>query len=143
MNVAAGFRPGVADSVGLTGREVVVSYPTYSQAQLAIDHLSDSSFPVEHTAIVGRDLSLVELVTGRMTKARATVMGAFGGAWFGLFIGLFVGIFTIGPVWLSLVLAGIVIGAVWAGSSGSPPTGRPAASATSRRRARSSQLATT
>jgi uncharacterized membrane protein len=99
--------------VGLTGGQVVASYTTYGQAQLAVDHLSDSSFPVEHSAIIGRDLSLVEQVTGRMTKTRATAMGAFAGAWFGLFIGLFVGLFAVGPVWLSLVLVGIVIGAIW------------------------------
>lgn len=118
MSIAAGLRPGVADSIGLAGREVIASYTAYSQAQHAIDHLSDSSFPVENTAIVGRDLSLVEQVTGRMTKTRATLMGAVSGAWFGLFIGLFIGLFTIGPVWLSLVLAGLVIGAVWGGIFG-------------------------
>jgi uncharacterized membrane protein len=113
MGMAAGVRPGVVDSAGLTGRQVLASYTSYGQAQLAVDHLSDSAFPVEHTAIVGRDLSLVEQVTGRMTKTRAAAMGAVAGAWFGLFIGLFIGLFTIGPVWLSLVLTGLVIGAVW------------------------------
>ncbi len=113
MSVATGLTPGVADSVGLAGGQVVESYTTYGQAQRAVDHLSDSSFPVENTSIVGRDLRLVERVTGRMTKTRATAMGAVGGAWFGLFIGLFIGLFTIGPVWLSLVLAGLVIGAIW------------------------------
>jgi MFS family permease len=113
MSVAAEMQTGVADSVGLIGRQVVASYTTYGQAQFAVDHLSDSSFPVEHAAIIGRDLSLVEQVTGRMTKTRASVMGAVGGSWFGLFIGLFVGLFAIGPVWLSLALLGIVIGAIW------------------------------
>lgn len=113
MSIATGMRPGVADSVGLDGRQVVASFTTYGQAQSVVDRLSDSSFPVEHTAIVGRDVSIVERVTGRMTKTRAAAMGAFGGAWFGLFIGFFFGLFTIGPVWLSLVVAGLVIGAVW------------------------------
>jgi uncharacterized membrane protein len=118
MNVVAGVRPGVADSVGLAGREVVASYTTYSEAQRAVDHLSDSSFPVEQTTILGRDLSLVERVTGRLTMTRSTLMGAASGAWFGLFIGLFVGLFAIGPVWLTLVLAGLVIGAIWGGIFG-------------------------
>jgi uncharacterized membrane protein len=113
MSIATGMNPRIADSVGLAGRQVVASYTTYGQAQFAVDHLSDSSFPVEQTSIIGRDLSLVERVTGRMTKTRAAAMGAVAGAWFGLFIGLFVGIFTIGPVWLSLVIAGLVIGAIW------------------------------
>jgi hypothetical protein len=109
----AAARPGVADPIGLSGRQVVASYATYGRAQFAVDHLSDSSFPVEQTAIFGRDLSLVEQVTGRMTKTRAAAMGAAAGAWFGLFIGLFLGLFTVGPVWFSLVLLGIVIGAIW------------------------------
>jgi len=29
--------------------QVVASYPTYKQAQRAVDHLSDSGFPVEHS----------------------------------------------------------------------------------------------
>ncbi len=58
MTVAAGLRPGVTESVGLAGRQLVASYTTYGQAQRAVDYLSDSSFPVEHTAIVGRDQSV-------------------------------------------------------------------------------------
>lgn len=113
MSIAMEAPAGVADSVGLPGRQVVASYTTYGPAQAAVDRLSDSSFPVEHSAIVGRDLSLVEQVTGRMTKMRATAMGAAAGAWFGLFIGVFIGLFSIGPVWLSLVLLGLIIGAIW------------------------------
>lgn len=113
MSVATSREVGIADSVGLDGRQVVASYPTYGQAQSAVDQLSDAAFPVEQTSIIGRELSRVEQVTGRMTKARGTLMGAATGAWFGLFIGLFVGIFTVGPVWLGLVLGGILIGAVW------------------------------
>jgi hypothetical protein len=105
---------GQATGIGsaVTG-QVIASYSNYAQAQRAVDYLSDASFPVEHTSIVGRDLSLVEQVTGRMTSARATLMGAASGAWFGLFIGLFIGLFAIGPVWLSLIIAGLVIGAIW------------------------------
>ena len=97
MSIAAGMNPGIARFVDLAGRQVVASYTTYAKAQFAVDHLSDSSFPVEQSSIIGRDLSLLEQVTGRMTKARAAAMGAVAGAWFGLFIGLFVGIFTTRP----------------------------------------------
>jgi uncharacterized membrane protein len=113
MSVATRVEGPVTGVASLGAGQIVATYPTYDQAQRAVDHLSDVSFPVEHTSIVGRDVSLVERVTGRMTKTRATLMGAVAGAWFGLFIGLFVGLFTIGPVWLSLVVVGIVIGAVW------------------------------
>jgi uncharacterized membrane protein len=112
VSFATNIRPGILDGDVATGRQVVATYSTYTQAQRAVDHLADASFPVERTSIVGRDVTLVEQVTGRMTSARATAMGAAGGAWFGLFIGLFVGLFTIGPVWFSLLIAGLVIGAI-------------------------------
>ena len=95
------------------GRQSVASYATYPEAQQAVDFLSDSGFPVEHTDVVGSDLRLVEHVTGRLTNARAAMAGAGSGAWFGLLIGLLVGLFTTGPVWLGLILGGLAIGALW------------------------------
>jgi MFS family permease len=88
---------------------LVGTYSNYGDAQRAVDRLSDARFPVEHIQIVGRDLTIVEDVTGRMTKARAAATGA----WFGLFIGLLVGLFTTGPEWLGLVRGGLLIGAFW------------------------------
>jgi uncharacterized membrane protein len=93
--------------------EVVASHETYAAAERAVDQLSDASFPVEEVEVVGRDLRLVERITGRVTIGQATAAGAGSGAWFGLFIGLLVGLFTTGPEWLGLVLGGLVIGAVW------------------------------
>ena len=58
------------------GRQSVASYATYPEAQQAVDFLSDSGFPVEHTDVVGSDLRLVEHVTGRLTNARAAMAGA-------------------------------------------------------------------
>jgi uncharacterized membrane protein len=118
MSLATNIGRRPTGYAGASSGTVVARYSTYDQAQRAVDHLSDASFPVEYTSIVGRDLSLIEQVTGRMTKTRATMMGAATGAWLGLFIGLFVGLFTIGPVWISLVLAGLFIGAVWGGVFG-------------------------
>jgi hypothetical protein len=92
--------------------QVIASYPTYKQAQRGVDHLSDSGFPVEHSAIVGRDLRLVEQIEGRLTKTRATLMGAASGAWFGLFVGTLVTLFVIGPEWIAVTLTAVVIGAV-------------------------------
>ncbi len=91
---------------------VIASYPSYEQAQRAVDQLADSAFPVEQAAIVGRDLRLVEQVTGRLTTTRATVMGAASGAWFGLFVGAVVGLFVVGPEWVSLILTAVAVGAV-------------------------------
>ncbi|MGW0469477.1 general stress protein [Streptomyces sp. NPDC003027] len=91
----------------------VAGYESYEEAQAAVDRLSDKGFPVERLDIIGTDLRLVEHVTGRLTKGRAAAAGAAGGAWFGLLVGLLVGLFTPGPVWLGLLLGGLLFGAMW------------------------------
>ncbi|MEU1688816.1 general stress protein [Micromonospora sp. NPDC005707] len=88
------------------------SYPDYPSAQRVVDYLADNRFPVERTAIVGTNLTLVETVMGRLTTGRAALVGAGTGAWFGLFIGLLFGIFTAGN-WIAVILVGLVIGAIW------------------------------
>jgi hypothetical protein len=97
-----------------TGRPMVTiaTYPDYAAAQRAVDYLSDNRFPVERTAIVGTNLTLVENVLGRMTTGRAALAGAATGAWFGLFIGLLFGIFAVGN-WIGVVVTAVLIGAAW------------------------------
>ncbi|RKR86146.1 hypothetical protein BDK92_0368 [Micromonospora pisi] len=90
----------------------VATYPDYAAAQRAVDYLSDSGFPVQHTAIVGTGLRLVENVIGRLTTGRAASAGAASGAWFGLFIGVLFGIFSSGS-WVGVLIAAVAIGAVW------------------------------
>lgn len=90
----------------------VATYAEYADAQRAIDYLSDQGFPVEHTAIIGTGLRLVERVLGRLTVGRAALAGLASGAWFGLFVGLLFGIFS-SSSWLAVVLGGVLIGAVW------------------------------
>jgi hypothetical protein len=93
---------------------MLVSYDNYSAAQRAVDFLSDKQFPVENTAIVGSDLRLVESVTGRLTLAKASLMGAGTGAWFGLLFGLLLGLFTDHAMgWLGTVLFSLVIFVFW------------------------------
>ncbi|NUT32036.1 MAG: hypothetical protein HOV79_03070 [Hamadaea sp.] len=106
--------PAAGGIDGAAGRPTVTvaTYTDYASAQKAVDYLSDNKFPVEHTAIVGTNLRLVENVLGRMTTGRAALAGAAGGAWFGLFIGLLFGIFA-ETNWLAVVLAGVLIGAAW------------------------------
>ncbi|MQY06090.1 general stress protein [Actinomadura macrotermitis] len=99
-------------------RPVVGSYPTYEGAQRAIDFLADGQFPVEHTAIIGSDLRMVETVLGRLTRGRAALAGAGSGAWFGLLIGVLLSLFTskhasILPLMLGGVGYGAVFGAVF------------------------------
>ncbi|GHA01948.1 general stress protein [Streptomyces echinoruber] len=95
-------------------RPVVGSYPTYEGAQRAVDFLSDSGFPVEHTAIIGSDLRMVETVLGRLTRGRAALAGAGSGAWFGLLVGLLLSLFVPGSHnTLALLLSGLLYGAVF------------------------------
>src|ERR1700724_1868097 len=64
------------------------SYPTYAEAQRAVDYLSDQQFPVQQVTIVGVDLMQVERVTGRLTWPKVLGGGVLTGAWLGLFFGL-------------------------------------------------------
>lgn len=91
---------------------VVGTYPDYTQAQQAVDHLSDEKFPVERTAIIGTDLRLVENVLGRLTTTRAAGAGAASGAWFGLFVGLLFGLFS-NSNWFAVIFVCLLIGAAW------------------------------
>src|SRR5689334_4792766 len=90
------------------------SYPTYAEAQKAVDYLSDEQFPVEQVTIVGVDLMQVERVTGRLTWPKVLGGGVITGAWLGIFIGLVLGFFSPNP-WASLitgVVAGVFFGLI-------------------------------
>lgn len=84
-------------------RRTVASFATYREAERAVDSLSDGGFPVERVAIVGRDLQLVEQVTGRMGYGQAALRGALQGAVLGLLFGWLFGLFN----WIDLVVASI------------------------------------
>src|SRR6059058_2544118 len=73
------------------------SYPTYAEAQRAVDYLSDQQFPVQQVTIVGVDLMQVERVTGRLSWPKVLAGGVVTGAWLGLFIGLILGFFSPSP----------------------------------------------
>ena len=90
---------------------VVGSYPTYAQAQAAVDHLADNEYPVHEVTIVGVDLMQVERVTGRLTWPKVLLGGLATGAWLGLFVGLVLGLFT-QPMW-GVVLTGLIGGSVF------------------------------
>ncbi len=84
------------------------SYPTYAEAQRAVDYLSDQQFPVQQVTIVGVDLMQVERVTGRLSWPKVLGGGVLTGAWLGLFIGLILGFFSPNP-W-SALLTGLIAG---------------------------------
>ncbi|CAL9278947.1 MULTISPECIES: general stress protein [unclassified Streptomyces] len=101
-------------STAADNRPVIGSYTTYEEAQRAVDFLSDNGFPVEHTAIIGCDLRMVERVLGRMTATRSALGGAAAGAWFGLLMGLLLSLFSSGPHHVAvLVVSGVLFGALF------------------------------
>lgn len=91
--------------------ESVGVYETYAEAQRAVDFLSDEKFPVQHVAIVGTDLRMVERVMGRLSYPNVAAAGAASGAWFGTFVGLLLLLFGGGDAGLGLFLAALLIGA--------------------------------
>ena len=89
------------------------SYPTYAEAQRAVDYLSDQEFPVQQVTIVGVDLMQVERVTGRLSWPKILGGGVLTGAWLGIFVGLVLGFF--GHPMQSLLtglIAGIIFGLI-------------------------------
>jgi hypothetical protein len=98
-----------------TARVEVAAYPTYWEAERAVDWLSDNKFPVEHAAIVGRGLHTVEQVTGRLTYGGAALRGALTGALVGLLIGWLFAVFAwFDPdiAWGWLIVDGLWFGAL-------------------------------
>lgn len=96
-------------------KRVIASYTAYGDAERAVDYLSDRDFPVQRVAIVGRELRMVEQVTGRMGYKEAALRGLAGGAVTGVLIGWLFGLFNwVNPLVASAVLAlyGLIFGAV-------------------------------
>ncbi|MET3803475.1 hypothetical protein ABIB25_000459 [Nakamurella sp. UYEF19] len=91
----------------------VAAYPTYAQAQGAIEHLAKNDFAIQDVTIVGTDLQLVERVTGRLTAGKLAGAGAASGAWFGLFVGLLMSFYGQSSAGLALILVSVAIGAVF------------------------------
>ncbi|MBL1076133.1 magnesium transporter [Nocardia sp. 2] len=94
----------------------VGSYPTYAEAQKAVDYLADNAFPVETVTIVGVDLMQVERVLYRLTWGKVLAGGMVSGAWLGLFLGLLLSLFgtgghVIGPLTVGLI-GGIIFGLI-------------------------------
>lgn len=92
----------------------VGSFPTYAEAQKAVDYLSDNEFPVQQVTIVGVDLMQVERVTGRLSWAKVLGGGILTGAWLGVFIGLVLGLLTGNPgqALITGVIAGVIFGLI-------------------------------
>ena len=102
------------DDTPQPARRIVASYADHRDAEKAVDYLASNSFPVEHVAIVGRELELVEQVTGRLTALDAAARGALTGAVTGLLIGWLFAIFT----WFDPRIASgwLIIDGLWFGT---------------------------
>jgi hypothetical protein len=90
---------------------VINSYADYPAVERAVDLLSDRGFPVQTVRVVGRDVRIVEQITGRLTPWRAAGAGALSGMWFGAMIGLVLGLVT--PYVFAPLLWGVLLGAVF------------------------------
>ncbi len=88
--------------------ETVASYPTYLDAQKAVDHLADNQFPVQSVTIVGSDLKSVERVLRRLSYPSVAIGGFASGAWFGLFVGLILTLFSSSA--LGLMIPAVLFG---------------------------------
>jgi hypothetical protein len=110
--------PKAGEAAG-PARRTVASYPSYQQAEAAVDHLADSGFPVERVSIVGHGLHYVEQVTGRFGYGDAALRGAISGAIAGALIGWLFGVFDwfnplVAAAWLAFdgLWFGAVVGAL-------------------------------
>ncbi|MGH3801973.1 MAG: general stress protein [Pseudonocardiaceae bacterium] len=96
-------------------RQVIATFDNYTDAERAVDYLSDQKFTVDKLAIVGRDLELVEQVVGRLNYGWAALRGAAAGALTGALFGWIFGLLDwVQPLLTGLTLAcyGLVFGAV-------------------------------
>jgi hypothetical protein len=102
------------DETPPSARRAVASYRSYRDAEQAVNYLADNRFPVERVAIVGRELELVQQVTGRLTAVEAAARGALTGAVTGVLIGWLFAIFS----WFDPRIASgwLIIDALWFGT---------------------------
>lgn len=89
----------------IKGATAIAIYDEYSDAQRAVDYLSDREFPVEYCTIVGTDLRSVEKVTGRLTWGKVMGAGALQGVIWGIGLGLLMMLFWPGAGLATLVMA--------------------------------------
>ena len=96
----------------------VAEFPTYEDAQAAVDYLADKRFAVQNILIVGTNLKMLERVTGRRTWGTVLGQGAISGVSTGLFVGLMLLLFIpnagLQMVWVGLAL-GVAFGVLAGG----------------------------
>lgn len=90
--------------------DVLGTYDTYQEAQSVVDRLAKAEFPVAQLAIVGNNLTSVEIVTKKRSWNGAALSGAMSGAWLGIFVGLLLSLLSPTFTW-QLFAAAVFIGA--------------------------------
>lgn len=90
--------------------DVLGTYDTYQEAQAVVDRLAKTDFPVAKLAIVGNNLTSVEIITKKRSWNSAALSGALSGAWLGIFVGLFLSLLSPTFTW-QLFAAAVFIGA--------------------------------
>lgn len=92
--------------------DVLGSYDSYTDAQAVVNRLAKAEFDIKGLAIVGRDLTTVEVVLTRLSYGRGALAGATTGAWLGLFFGLISTIIApVTPQQVGIFIAAILTGA--------------------------------
>jgi hypothetical protein len=96
-------------------RRTIATFSSYADAERSVDYLSDQDFPVQSLTIVGTGLHYVEEIAGRVTSARAALLGAGQGAVLGLLLASLFGLFftDTGVGLLGLLVYGLVTGAIF------------------------------
>jgi len=112
MSNFTGFSRRAAQQSSVPHGDVLGTYSDYLEAQNVINVLAKAEFDVKNMAIVGRDLTTVEVVTARLSYGRGAIAGATTGAWLGLFLGLIATIITpISTQQIGIFFAAILTGA--------------------------------
>lgn len=95
-------------------RRAVATFTSYADAERSVDRLAEAGFPVDRVSIVGRDLEMVEQVTGRIGWKRAVLNGAITGGVVGAMIGWLFGVFD----WFNPVVAAfwLAVDGLWFGA---------------------------
>lgn len=88
MSNFSGFSRRAPLQTSVPRGDVLGRYASYTDAQAVINQLAKAEFDIKGVAIVGRELTTVEVVTARLSYGRAALSGATSGAWLGLFFGL-------------------------------------------------------
>ncbi|MGH3913156.1 MAG: general stress protein [Pseudonocardiaceae bacterium] len=100
---------------GTPAMVTIATYDKYTDAQRAVDALSDRKFPVDRLSIIAADLTVVERITGRKGYLVAVLGSGGSGALVGALLGWLFGLFSwVDPLVSALVLAvwGAVLGFV-------------------------------